>query len=71
VVIPFTAIIDREMGGVLAVPLKVVDAGEPPQSSTVTLTLARSTGTKSLTRETKYISVAAVKVRLKSLRVSQ
>ena len=62
VVVPFSAVVERQMGGVLAVPLRVTDAGSPSQSATVTLTLARASGSTTLTKETKHITVAAVKV---------
>lgn len=62
VVVPFSAVVERQMGGVLAVPLRVTDAGTPPQTATVTLTLARASGRRTLKRETKHISVASIKV---------
>ncbi|KAF2366973.1 EGF-like domain [Trinorchestia longiramus] len=61
VVVPLTAEVDREMGGVLAVPLVVTDSGSPAQSATVTLTLARSSGSRTYATEEKFIEVASVK----------
>ncbi|XP_047740034.1 putative neural-cadherin 2 [Hyalella azteca] len=61
VVVTVTAMVEREMGGVLAVPLIVTDSGTPPLSATVTLTLARSSGDRTVLSEHKFIQVASIK----------